>query len=217
MLTRPAERPGGADLRSRLFYIALALAFTAVSAGIAAVAPVLVYDCERSTSGMVDCTVRARLYGLVPLPGRRLSGIVSADVESTTSRQGSLGEDIYRQMLQTYHELVLVCADGTQWRSFRSTEPLGQSNPELASGIKSLLLAESPTTFHAWTAEKVPLLVSIVFLAPVMIVLLALLARVLLSRGLEAEELDTSLQAVLDERLEAKQGSAPKGSRPRRR
>jgi hypothetical protein len=170
------------DLSGRLFYVGVVLTFTALSVGIAYVAPVLSYDCQRDDQGVVHCTVHRTLYGLIPLPAKRLTGVVSVDTEVTSHADRSLGVSIYEHVLQTYYALTLKCADGTRWTSFRSTEPLGMSNEELAGGIKELLATDLPQKFHGWTAEKVPLVVGAIFLAPAAIVLLALFARILLFR-----------------------------------
>ncbi len=191
------------DFRDRLFYIAVALIFAALGFGIEAVAPVQTYDCQRDASGVVSCTIDRRLYGLIPLPSRSLSHIVSVEVESSSYSDNRIGVSVYWRFRQTYETLVLVCADGSRWRSFASTEPLGRSNPALASGIQDLLAAESQRKFHAWTGEKVPLLVGTVFLAPAMLMVLALLLRILLFRGGKAEQLIADLQMMLDERVKA--------------
>ncbi len=178
----PKQRRRHADLRDRLFYIGVALFFAALGVGLQYVAPVLSYDCQRDASGAVNCTVHRRMFGLVPLSAQRLPRIVSADAESREYSDRRVGVSIYWRFTQTYYVLTLVCADGTRWSSFGSTEPMGRSNPELAGGIQELLAAESPRKFHAWTGEKVPLLVGTVFLAPAMILVLALLLRILLLR-----------------------------------
>jgi len=78
--------------------------------------------------------------------------------------------------------------------------------PAVADGIQDLLAAESPGEFHAWTGEKVPLLVGTVFLAPMMLIVLALILRILLFRGQKAEEFTAYLQTVLDKRIEETEG-----------
>jgi hypothetical protein len=198
----PGRRQSG--LRDRLFGIVVALTFAALGAGMAAIAPVLSYACRRDAAGAVSCTVHPRMYGMLPLPARELARIVSANVESSThsTRQGAGTYWRY----QTYEVLVVVCADGTEWRSFASTEPLGESNSALARGIQELLTVESPREYHGWTGEKVPLLVGTVFLAPAVLILLALLLRLLVFRGQKAEELTASLRAVAEKRLEAREG-----------
>ena len=170
------------NLSGRVFYVGVVLTFTALSVGITSVAPVLSYDCQRDDHGVVTCTVHRRLYGLIPLPAKRFTGVVSVEAEVTSHTDRNLGVSIYERSLQTYCALTLTCADGTRWTSFRSTEPIGMSNEELASGIKDLLATDVPQKFHGWTAEKVPLVVSAIFLAPAMLVLVALLARILLFR-----------------------------------
>ena len=179
----PKQTRKHSDFRDRLFYIGVALFFAVLGVGLQYIAPVLSYDCRRDASGAVNCTVHRRMYGLIPLSVQRLSRIVSAEVESSSYSDERLGVSIYWRFTQTYYVLTLVCADGTRWSSFASTEPMGRSNPELASGIQELLAADSPREFHAWTGEKVPLLVGTVFLVPAMIVALAFLLRILLVRN----------------------------------
>ncbi len=151
--------------------------------GLEYIAPVLSYDCQRDASGAVNCTIHRRMYGLIPLPAQRLSRITSAKAESSSYSDNRVGVSIYWRFTQTYYVLTLVCADGTRWSSFGSMEPVGQSNPALANGIQELLAAESPGEFHAWTGEKVPLLVGTVFLIPVMLLVFAWLLRILLLRN----------------------------------
>jgi len=178
----PKQTRKHSDFRDRLFYIGVALFFAVLGVGLQYIAPVLSYDCRRDASGAVNCTVHRRMYGLIPLTAQRLSRIVSAEVESSSYSDERLGVSIYWRFMETYYVLNLVCADGTRWSSFGSTEPMGQSNPALASGIQELLAAESPREFHAWMAEKVPLLVGTIFLAPAVLLVLALLLRILLFR-----------------------------------
>ena len=180
------RRRGHSDLRDRLFYIGVALFFAALGVGLQYVAPVLSYNCQRDASGAVNCTVHRRIYGLVPLPERKLYRIVSAEVESSSYSDNSLSTSLYQRFTQNYEVLILACADGTRWSSFYSSEPLGESNSALASGIQDLLAAESLREFHAWQGEKVPLLVGTAFLVPAMIVVLALLLRILLLRGYDS-------------------------------
>ena len=175
----PKQGRKHSNLRDRLFYIGVALGFAALGIGVAVIAPVMTYDCQRDASGAVNCTVHRRVYGVVPLPAQRLSRIVSAKVEEFSSTDRSFSS----QFRQIHDVLILGCADGTQWKSLNSSQPLGQSNPTVASGIEHLLTAESPQKFHAWQGEKVPLLVGTVFLVPAMIVVLAFLLRILLLRN----------------------------------
>ena len=202
----PKQARKHSDLRDRFFYIGVALVFAALGVGLQYIAPVLSYDCRRDASGVVNCAVQSRMYGLIPLPAQELSHIVSADSETSETSTEDRRDGVYRRFLQTYDVLVLACADGSRWRSFRSTDPLGQSNPDVARGVNDLLSASSPGVFHAWTGEKVPLLLAWAFLAPLTIVLLAVLLRVWLFRGQKAEQLYADLRPTLDARLAAARG-----------
>lgn len=122
--TLPKQRRKHSDLRDRLFYIGVALTFAALGVGIAAIAPVLSYDCQRDASGVVNCTVHRRIYGLVPLTARTLFHIVSAEVESSSSSDRSG----YWRFTKTHDVLILACADGTRWSSINSSAPIGQSS-----------------------------------------------------------------------------------------
>lgn len=166
--------------RDRLFYIGVVLIFVAVSAALAYVAPVTTYDCRRDEAGVVGCIVQQRFYGLIPLRKIDLSNLVSADTEAVSRIHRDAGRSLATGFSQTYSTLILRRADGTDWKSYASSHPLGMAHEDLAWGIRELMEAHSPLEFHAWTAEMVPLLVSVVFLTPLMIVGLAALARLLL-------------------------------------
>lgn len=207
----PSRSLPGASLRDKLFYVAFVAVFTALSAGTAFVAPVLSYDCQRDAGAVVSCTVHSRMYGVVPLPARRLAPIVAATCETSETSSEDRTGGVYRRFLHTHQVLVLARADGTRWRSLRSTEPLGQSNCDMAGGIDDLLKVTSPKAFHAWTGEKVPLLVAWTFLAPLAIILLALAARAWLFRGQKAEQLYADLQPIAARKLAATLGAMSAG------
>ena len=174
------------SLRDRLFYIGVVLVFTAVSAALAYVVPVTAYDCLRDDDGIVSCTVQRRLYGLIPLPEISLSNIESAETKTSTHIDRNTGKDFTHGLTgvyQDYSKLVLHSADGTNWTSSASSFPLEMTQEDLARGINDLLEAQSPQEFHGWIADKVLLLISVAFLAPLTIIGLALLARILLANS----------------------------------
>jgi hypothetical protein len=170
----------GESLRDKLFYLGVAAVFTILGVGTAYFAPVLVYDCARDASGAVNCTVHRRMYGLFPLPDRVFPNLVSAEIVSGEIRAEPGG----RRTPTAYSALVLVCADGTRWKSYDSTYPIGRSNAELQSGIQDLLDAKAPAQYRGWKGEKVPLVIAIVFLLPAGLMLLALLVKLAVSRAL---------------------------------
>ncbi len=163
--------------RDSLFYIGMVLISVAVSAALAYFAPVTSYDCQRDEVGVVGCSVHQRLYGLIPLREIGLSNLVSADTEAASHSHRDAGRTT--GFSQTYSTLILRRADGTDWKSYASSDPLGMEHEDLALGIRELMEAHSPLEFHAWTAEMVPLLVAVAFLTPLMILGLAVLARLL--------------------------------------
>ena len=173
-------RPGGASRRDRLFYVGVALLFAAIGVGTAAVAPVLRYECGRDAAGAVGCTVHRRAYGLIPLHDVRLDRLRAIEVETSS---GSYDWESGRE-LGGGDSLVLVCADGTRWTSVNSSWFFGASNDDLAERVRALMDAETPSTFRAWQAEKMPILIGTVFLVPLGLVAVALLLRLVLPRSL---------------------------------
>lgn len=163
-------------MRDRVFYVGVALFFAAAGAGLAVVNPVLGYECARDASGRVDCVVHRRVFGLVPLPDRRLVNVLAAEVETSS---GSLDLASSRRR-EGSDRLVLVCADGTRWGSTNSSSPIGTANEDVARGVTALRAARSPQEFRAWQGETLPLLVGALFFGPLLLILLALLARTLI-------------------------------------
>jgi hypothetical protein len=191
--------------RDRRFYIGVALASTAISVGVAAIAPVLSYDCARDASGAVGCRVHRRVYGFIPLADRTVDGIRSARVVSRTSTQ-TLSPDATTEQRrrppkeQTSTRLILMTADGTEWRSPESSWPLGRSNDDLAQDIELLLAADAPRELQAWQGEQVALMVAAAFLVPAALLLLGLVLRLVIPAELVERKL-AEMEAARRSRL----------------
>ena len=171
---QPTERERSSG---RVFPAVVAAFFFALGLGVLAVAPILRWECERDATGAVNCIVKKRLAGFIPIGDVTLSNILDADVRAHESAGLSRRDTPY-----TAAFLVVACADGTRWSPFDSSEPLGRSHQEVAQGIGDLLREKVPGTFRAWQGETVPLLVGAAFLVPMAF----LLALVVLRMGLFA-------------------------------
>ena len=211
-VTRIEERAGarprpGERLRDKLFYIAVAAGFAALSVGAAYIDPVLVYDCARQANGSVDCTVHRRMYGLIPLGDLRFSRILSVEVTSGVHSE-TMAERARRLRFgsdeSSWEALLLSCADGTRWQSPESSWPLGQSLSSHREGIQNLIDASAPGTYHGWTAEKVTLTIMLAFLAPAGFILLGLVLRLVTPRSFVA-----ALEAAATRARQRRQAGRP--------
>jgi hypothetical protein len=172
---KPGYVPTPGESRGRVFPAVVAAVFFAVGLGVLAVAPILRWECERDATGAVNCVVKKRLAGVIPIGDVTLSNILAADVRTEESPALSRSGQPYSAAF-----LVVACADGTRFRPFDSSEPLGRSHVDVAQGIRDLLDADSPSTFRAWQGETVPLLVGAVFVVPMAILVALVLLRVAL-------------------------------------
>jgi len=183
--TAPA-RPGR-GLRDTLWTVGVVALFGALGVGAAYIDPVLFYDCARQANGSVDCTVHRRMYGVIPLGDLHVSRIASVDVKSGVHSE-SMSDRSRRLRLggqqSSYEILQVASADGSRWESPESTWPLGQTQWDHRAGIQRLLDATSPETYRGWTAEKVTLIIAVVFWAPLGFVLLGLVLRLVMPRSL---------------------------------
>ena len=173
---KPGYAPTPSESSNRVFPAVVAAFFFLLGLGALTAAPILRWECERDASGAVNCVVKKRLAGFIPIGAVTLSNILSADVRAHESP----GLGARDRAPYTAAFLVVACADGTRYSPFDSSEPLGRSHSDVAQGIGDLLRERVPGTFRAWQGETVPLLVGAVFLIPMAFVLALVLLRVVL-------------------------------------
>ena len=173
---KPGYVPTPSETKGRVFPAVVAAFFFLLGLGALAVAPILRWECERDAAGAVNCIVKKRLAGFIPIGDVALSNILAADVRTHESS----GLDRRDNNRYTAAFLVVACADGTRYSPFDSSSPLGRSHDEVAQGINHLRGAVSPGTFRAWQGETVPLLVGAVFLIPMAFLLALIVLRVAL-------------------------------------
>jgi hypothetical protein len=191
--TRPpgAGRPGQ-SLRDRLFYVMVALAFSALGVGVTGFAPVLRYECRRDVSGAVACHVGRRVCGLVSLAPVDTGRILSVSIERQTQSQTMVERSRNIRQGRSPQEstrLALTCPSGPCWTSPSSSWPMGASNDDIAEGIEDLLAAREPGAFSAWQADKVTLLIAAAFQLPLALVLLGLVLRLTVGRAWSEQRL----------------------------
>ena len=175
---KPGYRPTRSESRGRVFPALVAASFFLLGLGALAAAPILRWECERDATGAVNCLVKKRLAGFIPLGDVTLPNILAADVRVHESPGQKVSDAAYAAAF-----LVVACADGTRWSPFDSSDPLGRSHQEIAEGITDLVRAKVPATFRAWQGEKVPLLVGAAFLIPMALLLALALLRLVLFVG----------------------------------
>jgi hypothetical protein len=187
----PAKgRPAGSSLRDRLFYIGVALGFGALGIGAACLGPVLDYDCRRDASGVVSCHIERRVLRLVPL-----SPVDATHILSASTRQGTYSETMTEhaenirrgRSAQSHVTLTLICTTGPCWTS-DSSNPLGDTNASIESGINRLLALSEPEEFKAWQAEEVALWVAGAFQIPLAIILFTGMLRLLFFRDWDEQK-----------------------------
>ncbi len=169
---KPGYSPTERETRGRVFPALVAAFFFLLGLGALAAAPILRWECERDATGSVNCLVKKRLGGVIPLGEVTLSNILAADVRTHESPGRRPSDAPY-----TAAFLVVACADGTRWSPFESADPLGRSHQEMAGGINDLVRVKVPATFRAWQGETAPLLVGTVFLVPMALLLALVLLR----------------------------------------
>lgn len=201
---RPRE-----SFRDRYFHVGVVAFFAAFSVFAAWIDPVLFYDCARQANGSVDCTVHRRMYGVIPLGDLHFTRILSVEVKSGVHSE-TMADRARRLRLggdeSSYETLLLVCADGTRWQSPQSVSPLGRTLSDHRQGIQELIDASSPATYHGWTAEKVTLTIMVAFLAPVWLILLGLVLRIVMPRAFTEKWLP-AMQAWARRRQASRQAS----------
>jgi hypothetical protein len=153
-----------------------ALAVLAVAFGVGAIAPVAVYECERTAQGAVNCVIHERVWGIVELRTQSLQHVTETSLEERSSTQ----RDRNTNREYTYDEsrIVIHAANEATIRPGSWTSGLiGSSYADIQSAVQTLVNSSAPDRFSRWQVAKTPLYISLgLVLFALAIILLSLLS-----------------------------------------
>jgi len=168
--TKEKPRP----LRGLLF----ALVLVAAAFGVGVWAPVVSYDCERSSAGIVNCVVHESVWGVVSLRDQSIANVAAVDSETRKAYEqvtshGSASSNEHHSTRFSVDETRLILTGGNKTsirpRSWISDGSLGSRTIDTRASIDAMILGVRTERVKNWQIPYVPMIVSgvLVFLAVV--------------------------------------------------
>jgi len=133
-------------------------AFTLAALLVGSLAPIVVCQCERVPEGRVDCAIKERSLGVVPLRQQSLVGVttVETEVQRSSETRGN------SRVGTTESRVVLGDSLGNTVRPYawEGSSAFGASAGDMRAAIADLIRDSAPRRISLWQGHWVPLLLA---------------------------------------------------------
>jgi len=158
--------------------VVFALVLVAAALGIGVWAPVVVYDCERTPGGIVNCVVHERALGLLTLRDQSIANVAAVESETrkayeqVTGSASSTSRNV-RSVSVDESRLILIGSNKSSIRpqSWISDGSLGSRTIDTRASIDAMILGVRTERVSNWQIPYIPMIFSgaLVFVAVVFV------------------------------------------------